>query len=185
MQERDTEMTYSIKPLSGDRYTVVDSNGSSAIAVPVSQIAATKIAAQFNESAERSSEKRASGPAKIVWSDTATSNLVETMQTYDFVIPAKRQADWRAPRDEDGTRFRGSLPSLSISTAVLLATDGIVAYFVLGDDKTLLYGHLAAFVPATAGPQATKGRASKSPKTPKKSNVQAALDMLTQALEGL
>lgn len=182
-----TVSTYSPQHLSGDRWTVVDARGVRSISVPVSETAAQKIADRFNEESGRA--KRASAPARIFWSDAASTSLMETMQTYDFVIPAKRQADWRAPRDEDGTRFRGSLPSLSIATATLLATDGIVAYFVLGDDKTLLYGHLAAFVEATESHGAFRANAVRkergaSAKSPKKSNVQLALDMLTAALEG-
>lgn len=176
-------MTYSPLHISGDRWTVVDAKGVRSIEVPVSHIAATKIAEQFNETHER----RTYVP-RVVWSDAASTALMETMQTYDFTIPAKRQADWRAPRDEDGTRFKGALPSLSIATATLLATDGIVAYFVLGDDKTLLYGHLAAFVEATESHGAFRANAVRkergaSAKSPKKSNVQLALDMLTAALK--
>lgn len=66
--------------------------------------------------------------------------LIATLGQYGFVLPANA-IEWRAKR------VKGSLPSLSIHSATLLATDNIVAYFVLGDDTTLFYGHLAAFEP--------------------------------------
>lgn len=64
--------------------------------------------------------------------------LIATLERYRFVLPANA-IEWRAKRD------RGTIPSLNLSSVTLLATDGIVAYFVLGDDETLFFGHLAAF----------------------------------------
>lgn len=164
---------YSAKLLTSGKWTVVDSNGASVLSAPVSEAVARKLASRWHEEPE----KRASRPARIFWSDSASTSLMETMQAYDFTIPAKRQADWRAPLDETGARFRGSIPSLSIASAVLLATDGIVAYFVLGDDKTLLYGHLAAFE-ETKQPREARKEGRKT--SPRKSKVQSALDLLSE-----
>lgn len=157
-------------------WQIVDASGTHQLGQSVATAAiAQKMLDRWNEPETR----RASAPSRVLWSDVGTLALMRVMQEYDFVIPAKRQADWRAPVDETGARLRGSLPSLSISTATLLATDGIVAYFVLGDDKTLLYGHLAAFVESTSGRAADEKREKKV--SPAKANkVQAALDLLNE-----
>lgn len=171
-------MQYHIKQLAPDKWLVCDADGTPAIAKPCSLKVAQKLAARWNELSPEAG--RRSAPAEIRWSDAGSTVLMATMSKYGFVIPAKRQADWRAPRDESGEMLRGSLPSLSISSATLLATDGIVAYFVLGDDETLLYGHLAAFEENLGGPAGDKRKDGKAPSAKKVAKVQAALDLLNK-----
>lgn len=84
--------------------------------------------------------------------------LIATLEQYRFVLPANA-IEWRA------RRTKGSSPSLNLSSVTLLATDGIVAYFVLGDDETLFYGHLAAFEEDKAErPRAVKKERKLSPR---------------------
>lgn len=80
--------------------------------------------------------------------------LIQTLAEYKFVLPGNA-IEWRAKRT------RGSIPSLNFNSVTMLATDGVVAYFVLGDDVTLFYGHLAAF-------EEDKGELEPKPKKEKK-----------------
>lgn len=128
-------MTYSPFKRDSGAWTVIDEHANALVAAPLSEIAANKIADRWNSAPK---VRMVAGPASN-YSDSETLRLMSQMEKYRFVIPAKRQADWRG-RDE-----KGSLPSLGIHSCILVATDGIVAYFVLGDDETLFYGHLAAF----------------------------------------
>lgn len=159
-------MKYRAKHISDDLWLVVDSNDISAIAKPCSHAVAVKLAERWSTEPE----ERTAGPRRIPWSDAASTALMTVMQKHGFVIPAKRQAEWRAVNE------KGSIPSLGISTAVLLATDGIVAYFLLGDDETLFFGHLAAFEPREA--RKDEDGKSKSSKKPRKSSIDAALALL-------
>lgn len=106
--------------------------------------------------------------------------LLSLMRKHGFVLP-RNAIEWRVVLDQTGKPLRGSLPSLSISTASLLCTDGIVAYFLLGDDSTLFFGHLAAFEKAKearASLARGRGDAPKKTSSPRKSSVEAALALL-------
>jgi len=113
---------------------IVDANGENAIAAPCAEAVAERLAARWNKE-----KKRTGAPVRIGWTDGASTALMEMMKKYAFVIPARRQADWRA------ADAKGAVPSLNLACR-LVATDGVVAYFVLGDEETLFYGHLANFV---------------------------------------
>lgn len=168
-------MKYSTKQINDGQWLVVDQNDEPAIACPVSHAVAEKLAERWNETPEAQGLRP---PAKIEWSDAGSTLLMAAMQKYGFVIPAKRQADWRA-KDEKGT-----LPSLGINSVTLVATDGIVAYFLLGDDKTLFFGHLSAFVENKKESAALRAEGrEKKPRVPKKSSVDAAMALLVDFIK--
>lgn len=106
--------------------------------------------------------------------------LLALMKAHAFVLP-RNAIEWRPVTDASGFPLRGSLPSLSISTATLLCTDGIAAFYLLGDDTTLFFGHLTAFVENKKEKEensrkATGGTEKKPSK--RKSDVSAALALL-------
>lgn len=69
----------------------------------------------------------------------ASDNLVARMQQLRFVLP-RNAIEWRTA---DGL---GQLPGILRGAVRLVATDGILAIFVLGDGETTFEGHLANFV---------------------------------------
>ncbi len=92
--------------------------------------------------------------------------IVRVMTTYGITLPANA-IEWRVKET------KGTLPSFNYSV-MLLATDGILGWFLLGDGETLFYGHLKAFVPDEKEKVAYKG-----PRKPKvKSKRQQLLDSI-------
>lgn len=66
-------------------------------------------------------------------------NLIDVMREFNITLP-RNAAEWRR------ADARGTLPAFN-HTVRVLATDGVVAWFLLGDGRTTFFGHLAAFVP--------------------------------------
>lgn len=75
----------------------------------------------------------------------AQDDLIGVMARYNLTLP-RNAAEWRVAYGKDGQDVRGELRGIVTGEVRLLCTDGVVAWFVLGDGETVLFGHLGNLV---------------------------------------
>ena len=108
--------------------------------------------------------------------------LMDVMQKHKLTLP-RNQAEWRVASGPDGEDLRGELVGILVGEVKVLCTDGLLAYFLLGDGETVVYGHLANLKAAKredGGPRRADGK----PKAPRK-GVSLALEYLNEQMNKL
>lgn len=105
----------------------------------------------------------------------AQDDLVGVLARYRITLRASGSADWRVTYGKNGERLLGELPGIVVGSVTCLCTDGLLAWFLLGDGETLLFGHWDNFAEAKKEPGERR-----APKRAKKSdaNIALAMDML-------
>lgn len=102
--------------------------------------------------------------------------LISLIGKYSLVLP-KNSSEWRVALTPEGRHPQGSHAQL-FSSLTLLCTDGVVAFALLGDDETVVFIQLKAFIPREEDKPAMEHR--KSPKSKSKKQLElerlAALD---------
>lgn len=111
------------------------------------------------------------------------AKLIEVMGRYALTLP-RNAAEWRVAYGKDGQDVRGELRGIVMGEVRLLCTDGVVAWFVLGDGETVLFGHLGNLVvskPESVG-QPHGERKSDIGATKRAKNIALAMALLGDVL---
>lgn len=110
----------------------------------------------------------------------AQDGLIDLMARYRLTLP-RNAADWRRAYGKDGADVTGELPGIASGKVKLLCTDGLLAWFLLGDGETVLWGHLANFVEDKPDKQPREAGMGRQPRSAK--GVALALEFLTQSID--
>ncbi len=110
-------------------------------------------------------------------------DLIRVMETYGLTLPRNAQ-EWRVSRDAHGERIKGELVGILVGQVEVLCTDGLLAYFLLGNGETVIYGHLANL--KVNKPERSSGKQGRSTGAPKqRKGVKLALDFLDEQISKL
>lgn len=107
--------------------------------------------------------------------------LMECMARYKLTLP-RNQAEWRVACGPKGEDIRGELVGILVGEVRVLCTDGLLAYFLLGDGETVVWGHLGNLVVRKEPRVAREGRPTKSQKP---NGVEQALAFLDEQINKL
>lgn len=108
----------------------------------------------------------------------AQDDLIALMQRYGLTF-GRNAIEWRVCRAKDGGDLIGDMPGVSSGRVRILCTDGLLAWFLLGDDKTILFGHLANFEEDKELRKATKQGGAKPRQSPRQVSYDSVLNFLS------
>lgn len=105
----------------------------------------------------------------------AQNDLIRVMERYRLTLP-RNAAEWRVAYGPNGSNIFGDMPGITNGKVRLLCTDGLMAWFLLGDGETVLWGHLANLVVEKEEKSGGERRVGTKPR--KKDNVSLAMELL-------